>query len=75
MWLVDSYNPSGFGRIYHALSSQKNKMKTEIRKDETKITILLEKKNIEVLIKYPKRSQLKHRIELLDLLKKNLFKI
>jgi len=50
-------------------------MTKEIIKDKTRITIILVNKDIEVTIKYPKRSQLKHRLELLDMLKKNLFKI
>jgi len=47
----------------------------KIIKDDTKITIILVDKDIELTIKYPKHSHLKNRLKLLELLKENLFKI
>ena len=41
-------------------------------KDLDYITLLIKESNIEVLIKYPKRSTLQKRIEMLDKLKKTL---
>jgi len=47
----------------------------EVIKDSDFIEIMLKEKNIEVKIKYPKRSHLRKRIEMLNKLEKTLRRI
>ena len=46
-------------------------MQTQNNKD--KITVKLKERDIECIIKYPKQSRLKTRLEILDKLKKELY--
>ncbi len=46
-------------------------METQDNKD--KITVKLKERNIECIIKYPKQSRLKTRLEILDKLRKELY--